>query len=114
MSKLSPVKTMEENREFQVGQPKEKSALHKFGEILGLTFFGLMLLSPVVRWMIVSPCDRAAQDLAESKSQQGKTWKRIEDGRSPSMGADNVAIQDAKADVEKSESAARTACSDRK
>ena len=55
-------------------------------------------------------CEEAKEDLTRSELREKSEWKRLEDGRSPSLGAANVAIQDAKKEVELSKSAVRVAC----
>jgi|GEM_PF-2517573 len=58
-----------------VGKPEKKSTARKIGETLCLVWLGLMVLSPLIRWLIVSPCDRAKQDLS-SLQQKRANWVR--------------------------------------
>jgi len=55
-------------------------------------------------------CDDARSDLLRAELSEASEWKRLEDGRSPSMGAANVAIQDAKAAVRSAESVVSSTC----
>ncbi len=98
-----------QNREFQVGQPKKKSAVHRIGETLCLVWFGLMLLSPVIRWMITNPCDRARSDLTAARAEEKKEWTRVEQGKYAAPNA-GIAVQDAKDKTGDAESSAVSAC----
>lgn len=55
-------------------------------------------------------CEDAKNDLHRAELSEASEWKRLEEGRSPSMGAANIAIQDAKAAVRSAESVVSSTC----
>jgi len=93
---------MKDDREFQVGQPKkpEQSALHKIAEIVALSVFGLMAIASVVRWIVVSPCDRANQDLAKLEEKRA-AWLK---------GGDQDMLEATYEDLQKAERDSRGYC----
>jgi len=96
-------------------QPKKLSIAEKI--VLGW-FGGILILgigNKIFRMFVPEPfipqtCEEARSSLQQAKADEAKEWKRLEDGRSPSMGAANIAIQDAKAVVSSAESGVASAC----
>jgi len=85
----------------------------KLGTIL-MCAVALIIIANVFEAIFIPPrmmnCEEAKEELMRKQSIEDSEWKRLEDGKSPSMGAANVAIQDARADVEHLKNVVATTC----